>query len=197
LHSQHEHDLEQLVGLKKQLEKKLADAYEELDEQRQIVGQWKKKTQKVSNEMSDLRMLLEEQNNRNILLEKRQKKFDIDCQTLQDAAKQEKMAKEQLLREKDVILAEKFHLEQKLAVNISKVKNLKRDQLYYLFQETNLELEFKENHLKNLKEEFEETFSSEGELNELKKRTVNLNRLCKDQEAEIEELASSLEVISI
>jgi myosin XVIII len=122
LHSQHEHDLEQLVGLKKQLEKKLADAYEELDEQRQIVGQWKKKTQKISSEMSDLRMLLEEQNNRNVLLEKRQKKFDNDCQTLQDGAKQEKMAKEQLLREKDVILAEKFHLEQKLAVTINKIR---------------------------------------------------------------------------
>ncbi|XP_012239026.1 unconventional myosin-XVIIIa [Bombus impatiens] len=32
---QHEDDLEQLVGLKKQLEKKLADAYEEVEEQRQ------------------------------------------------------------------------------------------------------------------------------------------------------------------
>lgn len=83
LQTQHEHDLEQLVGLKKQLEKKLNDAYEEVEEQRQVVGQWKRKTQKMTNEMNDLRMLLEEQNSRNNLLEKRQRKFDSECQNLQ------------------------------------------------------------------------------------------------------------------
>lgn len=83
LHTQHEHDLEQLVGLKKQLEKKLNDAYEEVEEQRQVVAQWKRKNQKMTNEMNDLRMLLEEQNSRNNLLEKRQRKFDLECQALQ------------------------------------------------------------------------------------------------------------------
>lgn len=83
LQTQHEHDLEQLVGLKKQLEKKLADAYEEVEEQRQVVAQWKRKNQKMTNEMNDLRMLLEEQNSRNNLLEKRQRKFDSECQALQ------------------------------------------------------------------------------------------------------------------
>lgn len=33
--------------------------------------------------MSDLRMLLEEQNARNNLLEKKQRKFDSECQVLQ------------------------------------------------------------------------------------------------------------------
>lgn len=83
LQTQHEHDLDQLIGLKKQLEKKLADAYEEVEEQRQVVGQWKRKTQKLSNEMNDLRMLLDEQNGRNNLLEKRQRKFDAESQALQ------------------------------------------------------------------------------------------------------------------
>lgn len=83
LQTQHEHDLEQLVGLKKQLEKKLSDAYEEVEEQRQVVAQWKRKNQKMTNEMNDLRMLLEEQNSRNNLLEKRQRKFDSECQALQ------------------------------------------------------------------------------------------------------------------
>lgn len=83
LHTQHEHDLEQLVGLKKQLEKKLNDAYEEVEEQRQVVAQWKRKNQKMTNEMNDIRMLLEEQNSRNNLLEKRQRKFDSECQALQ------------------------------------------------------------------------------------------------------------------
>ena len=83
LQTQHEHDLEQLIGLKKQLEKKLNDAYEEVEEQRQVVAQWKRKNQKMTNEMNDIRMLLEEQNSRNNLLEKRQRKFDSECQSLQ------------------------------------------------------------------------------------------------------------------
>lgn len=83
LQTQHEHDLDQLVGLKKQLEKKLADAYEEVEEQRQVVGQWKRKSQKLSSEMNDLRMLLDEQNGRNNLLEKKQRKFDSESQSLQ------------------------------------------------------------------------------------------------------------------
>lgn len=83
LQTQHEHDLDQLVGLKKQLEKKLADAYEEVEEQRQVVGQWKRKNQKLSSEMNDLRMLLDEQNGRNNLLEKKQRKFDAESQSMQ------------------------------------------------------------------------------------------------------------------
>lgn len=37
----------------------------------------------MTNEMNDLRMLLEEQNARNNLLEKKQRKFDVECQGLQ------------------------------------------------------------------------------------------------------------------
>lgn len=121
LQTQHEHDLEQLVGLKKQLEKKLADSYEEVEEQRQVVAQWKRKNQKMSNEMNDLRMLLEEQNSRNNLLEKRQRKFDTECQSLQDNARLERQAKDRLSREKDILMSEKFQLEQLLAVSWSLV----------------------------------------------------------------------------
>lgn len=52
----------------------LADAFEEVEEQRQVVGQWKRKVQKVTAETNDLRLLLEEQNSRNHLLEKKQRK---------------------------------------------------------------------------------------------------------------------------
>lgn len=123
MQTQHEYDLDQLVGLKKQLEKKLADAYEEVDEQRQVVGQWKRKSQKFSVEMNDLRLLLEEQNSRNTLLEKRQRKFDAECQTLQDSARQEKQAKERLGQEKDSLISEKFTLEQNLAVSFDVALN--------------------------------------------------------------------------
>ncbi|XP_044579964.1 unconventional myosin-XVIIIa-like isoform X4 [Cotesia glomerata] len=72
---QHEDDLEQLVNLKKQLEKKLADAYEEVEKQPQVVSQWKRRVQKLNGEIHDLRLLLEEQIARNNLLEKKQRKF--------------------------------------------------------------------------------------------------------------------------
>lgn len=116
LQQQHEDDLEQLVGLKKQLEKKLSDAYEEVEEQRQVVGQWKRKVQKLNAETNDLRLLLEEQNARNNLLEKKQRKFDSEAQLLHDELRQEKQAKERLSREKEIVLAEKYTFENNLAV---------------------------------------------------------------------------------
>ena len=39
----------------------LNDAYEEVDEQRQCVAQWKRKAQKAQGEMNDTKLLLEEQ----------------------------------------------------------------------------------------------------------------------------------------
>jgi len=74
LQQQHEDDLEQMVTLKKQLEKKLNDAYEEVEEQRQVVAQWKRKSQRHAAELNDTRLLHEEQTNRNALLEKKQRK---------------------------------------------------------------------------------------------------------------------------
>ena len=71
---QHEDDLEQTVAIKKQLEKKLHDAYEEVEEQRQVVAQWKKKSNRLAAELNDSRLLYEEKTNRNSILEKKQRK---------------------------------------------------------------------------------------------------------------------------
>lgn len=76
LTQQHEDDLEQMVVLKKQLEKKLNDAYEEVEEQRQVVAQWKRKAGRLADELNDTRLLHEEQANRNALLEKKQRKYE-------------------------------------------------------------------------------------------------------------------------
>ncbi|XP_054746241.1 unconventional myosin-XVIIIa isoform X3 [Anastrepha obliqua] len=179
LQTQHEHDLEQLVGLKKQLEKKLSDAYEEVEEQRQVVGQWKRKAQKMTNEMNDLRMLLEEQNGRNNLLEKKQRKFDAECQSLQDAARLERQTKDRLSREKDVLIAEKFTLEQTLA-------------------DTRLELELKEEKLASLQRELEEmTFggSTEEEIAQLRRSKNELDRRVKEQEEELDEMAGQVQLL--
>ncbi|XP_050496109.1 myosin-2 heavy chain, non muscle-like [Bombus huntii] len=90
----------------KQLEKKLADAYEEVEEQRQVVGQWKRRVQSLNDEMHDLRLLLEEQTARNNLLEKKQRKFDSETQNLMNDLRQEKTQRKRLAREKEIAIAE-------------------------------------------------------------------------------------------
>lgn len=179
LRRQHEDDLEQLVSLKKQLEKKLADAYEEVDEQRQVAAQWKRKVQKLTNDMADLRSLLDEQTCRNNLLEKRQRKFDAEYHGAQDELKRERAAKERLCREKDTALAEKYALEQ----NISEMR---------------LELELKEERLAGAARELEEArggAGGEGELAALRRFRADLERKTRDQEEELDELAGQVQLL--
>merc|ERR550532_3168185 len=89
MNQQHEDDLEQMASIKKQLEKKLNDAYEEVEDQRQVVAQWKRKVQKLQAEMNDTRLHLEEQASRNTLLEKKQRKFDSELALAVEDKRQE------------------------------------------------------------------------------------------------------------
>ncbi|XP_011687230.1 PREDICTED: unconventional myosin-XVIIIa isoform X3 [Wasmannia auropunctata] len=176
---QHEDDLEQLVGLKKQLEKKLADAYEEVEEQRQVVGQWKRRVQKLNGEMHDIRLLLEEQTARNNLLEKKQRKFDSETQNLMNDLRQEKAQRERLAREKEIAIAEKFTVEQNLS-------------------DARLEIELKEERLRTLTQELEElTFGgkTEEEVVQLKKAKHELEKRAKDQEEELDDLAGQVQLL--
>lgn len=113
---QHEDDLEQMVTLKKQLEKKLNDAYEEVEEQRQVVAQWKRKAQRLAAELNDTRLLHEDQTNRNSILEKKQRKFDTEFQLLQDELRQERSHKERAMRERDAAITDKLTADQALQV---------------------------------------------------------------------------------
>ncbi|CAG9854343.1 unnamed protein product [Phyllotreta striolata] len=179
LQQQHEDDLEQLVGLKKQLEKKLADAYEEVEEQRQVVGQWKRKVQKLNGEMNDLKLLLEEQSGRNNLLEKKQRKFDSETQMLHDELKKERQTKDRLSREKEVCIAEKYAVESSLA-------------------DTRLELELKEEKLIALQREFDEVTcggKTEEEVTVLRKQKIDCERRLQDQEEELDELAGQVQLL--
>lgn len=45
--NQHEEDLEQLMTVKKQMDKKLNEAYEEVDDQKRDSAQWKNKYKKA------------------------------------------------------------------------------------------------------------------------------------------------------
>lgn len=179
LRQQHEDDLEQLIGLKKQLEKKLTDAYEEAEEQRQVVGQWKCKVQKLNGEMNDVKLLLEEQSGRNNLLEKKQRRFDSETQLLQDELKKERNMKERILREKELAIAEKYTVETTLA-------------------DTRLELELKEEKLLALQREYDELTSgerTEEEVTALRRQKIELERRLHDQEEELDELASNVQLL--
>jgi len=52
----------------------MAGIYEDVEEQRQMVAHWKRKVNKLNSESNDLKLMLEESNSRNNLLEKKQKK---------------------------------------------------------------------------------------------------------------------------
>ena len=89
-----------------------------MDEQRQVVAQWKRKTAKVQGEQNDLRMLLEEQTSRNALLEKRARKFDSELSLVNEERKLELQSKEKLQRELDQLKSIKNQLEDQLQVSL-------------------------------------------------------------------------------
>lgn len=98
-----------------------------------------------------------------------------------DTARQEKQSKERLSREKDVLIAEKFQLEQKL-------------------EDTRLELELKEEKVNGLNRELEElTFggNTEEEIAQLKRSKVEFEKRCKEQEEELDEMAGQIQVNKI
>ncbi|XP_045503326.1 unconventional myosin-XVIIIa isoform X2 [Colias croceus] len=176
LRRQHEDDLEQLVSVKKQLEKKVQDAYEEVEEQRAVAAQWKRKLQKLTNDMADLRSLLDEQTCRNNLLEKRQRKFDAEVQSSQEELKRERAARERLARERDQAHAEKYALEQSLS-------------------EARLEIELKEERLAAASRELEQRGGGGDELSALRRARAELERRVRDQEEELDDLAGQIQLL--
>ncbi|XP_052739018.1 unconventional myosin-XVIIIa isoform X2 [Bicyclus anynana] len=176
LRRQHEDDLEQLVTVKKQLEKKVQDAYEEVEEQRAVAAQWKRKLQKLTNDMADLRSLLDEQTCRNNLLEKRQRKFDAELHSAQDELKRERSAKDRLSRERDQAHAEKYALEQSLS-------------------EARMEIELKEERLAAAARELEERGGGGDEVATLRRAKTDLERRVRDQEEELDELAGQIQLL--
>ncbi|UYV77355.1 MYO18B [Cordylochernes scorpioides] len=116
LQQQHEEEMEQQFMMKKATDKKLCEALEDLDEERKVASQWKRKAQKLTSEMQDLRLSLEEQMVRNAELEKRQRKFDSELVASQEELRKEVAARERLEREREAYAGVKYSLEQELQV---------------------------------------------------------------------------------
>ncbi|XP_076453173.1 unconventional myosin-XVIIIa-like [Babylonia areolata] len=112
MQQQHEEDLEQELTSRKMVEKRLHEAVEEAEEQRRQVQVSKKKTQRLTAEMQDMRRLLEEQMARNNELERKQRRFDNELGMAHEDVREEKQMREKLQRERDQLLSEKYSLEQ-------------------------------------------------------------------------------------
>merc|ERR1719436_182554 len=177
---QHEEDLEQLTALKKQLEKKLNDAYEEVEDQRQVVAQWKRKVQKLQAEMNDTRLHLEEQASRNTLLEKKQRKFDSELALAVEDNRQEMISKEKYQNEVDLLRKEKSKIE---------------EQSHLL----GMDMEMKDQKISSLTRDLEITQNtgggSEDEFRGLKKLKLEYEMKLKDQEEELDDMAAQIQML--
>ncbi|XP_043225298.1 unconventional myosin-XVIIIa-like isoform X2 [Amphibalanus amphitrite] len=179
LEQQHEDDVEQMMVLKKQLDKKVEAAYEEVEEQRQVVAQQKRKVARLTGEANDLRIHLEEQTSRNTVLEKKQRKFDIDMHALQEDLRREKQQREVAVRQVDQLQREKCSLENDVAA-------------------MRLELEMQEEKVSALRRELDEmgvSGGSEDEVAALRRSRLELQHKCQEQEEELDDMAGQLSLL--
>ncbi|KAL1448127.1 hypothetical protein MTO96_028277 [Rhipicephalus appendiculatus] len=171
--------LEKQMMARKATEKRLSEALADLDEGRQTVNQWKRKAQKLSAELQDLKLLVEEHMARNAELEKKQRKFDSELGQASDGLKQERQQREKLQRERDLLCAEKQALEQQLMC-------------------CRTELDAQHDRVNSLRRELDElSFSThaEEEVAKLKRAKQELERKSRDQEEELEDLAAQVTML--
>ncbi|GFT10911.1 unconventional myosin-XVIIIa [Nephila pilipes] len=179
IQQQQEEEMEQKALMKKASDKRLAEALEDVDEERQIANQWKRKAQKCGAELQDLRLMLEEQMARNGELEKKQRRFDAELSAAQEEIKKERILREKFMREKEQAVNEKYSLEQDL-----QSAKLDADMLHEKIAQLTRELD-------------ELALSSKGEeeVTQLKRAKQDLERKSRDQEEELEELAAQVQML--
>ncbi|CAG7833673.1 unnamed protein product [Allacma fusca] len=171
--------LDQIMVLKKSLEKKCSDAWEEAEEQRQVVAQLKRRIQKLSSELSDVRCLLQEETSRSSLLEKKQRRVDTEISSINTQLEKERLNKERACRERDAAL-------------------IQSDSLNNELQSVKMDLQMKESKLASLEAELEESsrFSGSNEqLNALRKARTDLLMKVKEQEEELDDLAGQVQTL--
>lgn len=106
-------------------------------------------------------------------------------------------------REKDVLIAEKFSFEQQLAVSfqyntLSNEAKQSFSNNFQFEQDTRLELDMKEETLASLRREMEDMThggGSEEEFAQLKKSKIEAEKLCKEQEEELDEMAGQISLL--
>ncbi|XP_066294954.1 unconventional myosin-XVIIIa-like isoform X7 [Branchiostoma lanceolatum] len=180
LQQKHEDEMEQHHTAKKQLERKLAEALEDAEEQQRQVSSLKKKSQRLTAEMQDMKLHLETQQERNSQLEKKQRKFDHDVHIIQEETVREKAAKDRLQHEKDQLQTELLRLRNSLADREAEYDNL-------TVKAQRIEVELTE-------------MSSAGSLDDkevasLRHAKRDLEAKVKDQEEELDEQAGQIQML--
>ncbi|XP_044139592.1 unconventional myosin-XVIIIa isoform X6 [Bufo gargarizans] len=165
---------------KRQLERRLTDLQADNDESQRTLQQLKKKCQRLTAELQDTKLHLEGHQGRNHELEKKQRRFDTELAQAQDEAQREKVLKEKLSREKDILTSEVFSLRQQLEEKDSEILVLthKVDQLEVELQDVS-----------------SQESKDEASLAKVKKQLRDLEAKVKDQEEELDEQAGSIQML--
>ncbi|XP_070572199.1 unconventional myosin-XVIIIa-like isoform X2 [Ptychodera flava] len=180
LQTEHEEELDSVQSAKKAVDRKLAEALEEIDEERRVITSLKKKNQKLASELQDMKLHQESQQARNSGLEKKQRKFDAELARAHEDAKTEKLAKEKVQREKDHIETEVYQLRSQF--------DDKKGEVYQL-----------EDKVEQLQAELRDLTSrggkDENEILELKRTIRELQIKVRDQEEELDDQAGTVQML--
>ncbi|XP_067682622.1 unconventional myosin-XVIIIa-like isoform X2 [Haliotis asinina] len=177
LHQQHEEEMEQELQSRRLLEKRLHEAVEEAEEQRRLVQLTKKKVQRITQEMQDTKLHLEEQMTRNNELERKQRRFDTELNMAQEDVRDEHVLREKLQKERDNLMSEKYTLEQDV-------------QRYKMDYESQVEKN------ERLEKELSDLLSSGKDNNEvvvLKRAKHTLESKLREQEEELDDQAGQIQ----
>lgn len=177
LQQQYVEEIEQLETSKRQIEKRLNEANAVREEQNQTIHITRRKCERLNQEMADLRLHLEEQCSRNLELEKRQRKFDVELQKVADSLQAEKSTNEKVQRERNDAVNQKFTLEKEM-------KELKSELDIRLQKIAVLEKEL---------DEMTATDKGDQEILRLKQLKIKLEAKMAEQEEELDEQAGVIQ----
>ena len=88
------------------------------------MAQLKRRIQKLSSELSDVRCLLQEETSRSALLEKKQRRFDTELANVQSQLDKERLKRESACRERDAAVMQRDSISNDLQVSISASSSL-------------------------------------------------------------------------
>ncbi|XP_073172074.1 unconventional myosin-XVIIIa isoform X4 [Lepidochelys kempii] len=165
---------------KRQQERRLADLQADQEECQRALHQLKKKCQRLTAELQDTKLHLEGHQGRSHELEKKQRRFDSELAQAHEEAQREKLLREKLSREKDMLITEVFGLKQQLQDRDS-------DIMSFTQKVEALEAE--------LQDVSSQESKDEASLAKVKKQLRDLEAKVKDQEEELDEQAGTIQLL--
>ncbi|NXD17514.1 MY18A protein, partial [Nothocercus nigrocapillus] len=165
---------------KRQLERRLTDLQADSEESQRALQQLKKKCQRLASELQDTKLHLEGQQGRNHDLEKKQRRWEPGQRQERSGSPRERLQREKLSREKDVLVAEAFGLKQLLEDRDADIAGLTQ------------KVEALEAELQDISSQ---ESKDEASLAKVKKQLRDLEAKVKDQEEELDEQAGTIQML--